>query len=84
MRPKAERIAEAWEKYRVDVVPENAPDNQVRQCRRSFYAGAHFILSDMLDLLDPAEEPTEGDLNMIADLHDELLTFAADVVGGRA
>lgn len=82
MRHKAERIAEGWKRYRTLVIPEDGPDVNLTGCRRSFYAGASFILQDILGLPDPSREPTLGDIDMIEDLHDELMCFA-DAVARR-
>lgn len=84
MRRKAEMVAAGWQSYRSEVVPQDASEEMLRECRRSFYAGAHHVLSGIVHSLDAGEEPTEGDLMMMDDLETELMTFAADVVRGRA
>jgi hypothetical protein len=84
MRQKARLLAKGWEGYRIQVIPQAATEEQLRESRRSFYAGAHLLLCDILELLDPGDEPTEGDLAMVEDLQDELAEFAVSVVEGRA
>lgn len=84
MRQKAKLLAKGWEGYRMQVIPQSATEDQIRECRRSFYAGAHLLLCDILELLDPGDEPTEGDLTMVEDLQDELAEFAVSVVQGQA
>jgi hypothetical protein len=84
MRQKAKLLAAGWEGYRQQVIPQSASAAQISECKRSFYAGAHLLLCDILELLDPGDEPTEGDLTMVEDLQEELAEFAIDVVQGRA
>ena len=87
MRRKAEMVAAGWKTYHADVLPQDASELMVRECRRSFYAGAHSVLSGILnsvDALDAGTEPTEEDLMMMEDLQEELERFALDVIGGRA
>lgn len=37
-------LARAWESYRAKVLPPDAPDVQVVETRRAFYAGATIVL----------------------------------------
>jgi hypothetical protein len=84
MRQKAKLLSAGWERYRSRVIPPNASEEDLKECRRSFYAGAHLLLTDILDLLDPSEDPTEGDLTMVEDLQEELIEFAVSVVQEQA
>lgn len=77
-----DRIAQAWESYRRDVVPATASAVQVQECRRAFYAGAQGLLTALLTALDPATEPTERDLRLMDDVHTELLLFGLGVGHG--
>jgi hypothetical protein len=83
MRQRAKLLAAGWENYRSRVLSQSASEEHFRQCRRSFYAGAHFLLCDVFCRLDPAEDPTEDDLTMVEDLQEELIEFAVSVVSGR-
>ena len=84
MRQRSKLLAAGWENYRSRVIPQSASEEQLRECQRSFYAGAHLLLCDILDLLAPGDEPTEEDLTMVEDLQAELIEFAVDVVQGQA
>jgi len=47
-----ETIADCWEAFAHDVVPEGAPDVQVRDMRRCFYNGAFAMLGLMMAIRD--------------------------------
>lgn len=83
MRQKAKLLADGWEGYRSRVLPPSISEEHLRECRRSFYAGAHLLLTDILGLLDSGDEPTEEDLTMMQDLQEELIEFAVSVVQGQ-
>lgn len=70
-------IQEQWNIYRAEVVPANAPDIQVTECRVAFYAGAHVMLNSAIELADLTEE-VGG--KILSGYHDELLRFVADHV----
>lgn len=78
------RIDKHWLSYRQDVIPNDAPDTQVRECRRSFYAGARGLLFEILTMLDPGKEPTDADIAKMRDINNELQEFAASVKRGEA
>ena len=84
MSQRAKLLAAGWDKYRSRVISHEASEAQIKECRRSFYAGAHLLLCDILDLLDPGDEPTQEDLMMVEDLQQELAEFAIAVVQGQA
>lgn len=76
-------IAEHWEDYQRMVVPPDAPAEQVTECRRAFYAGAHaaYIAALSIGADDISEEQGEEILRAI---DAELGVFVKDVDGGRA
>lgn len=82
MRQKAERIAAGWDAYR-DRVMDPLPETEIMACRRAYYAGAHCILMNILDIPNPEAVPTEEDILMIEDLQEELAAFATAVIEGR-
>ena len=83
-QPKRMLMAEEWDKYARGVLPLNAPLVQKQETRRAFYAGAHSILFRVIDAFAPETEPTDADLQIMENLHQELLDFAAAVKAGRA
>lgn len=79
-----QRIKAAWESYRTEVIPKNAGQTQIIECRRAFYAGAGALLGVILWALEPGTEATEEYLKMMEQISAELTTFKNDVRGGRA
>ncbi len=77
-------MAEEWDKYARLVLPTNCPSVQKSETRRAFYAGAQSILFRVIQSFAPESEPTEADLKIMDDLHQELQDFAALVKAGRA
>ncbi len=69
-------IAEAWKGYRQDVVPKNASQVQVLECRRAFFAGARCldVMHTVLASLPPADREV-----LRKAIATELATFAATV-----
>jgi hypothetical protein len=54
------------------------------QARRVFYAGAQSILDILMASLDPENKVTDGDVDRMEALSDELRRFGEDVEAGRA
>ena len=79
-----QRILEAWNSYRLVVMPADAPPIQVSECRRAFYAGALTLLEGILNQLSPGLESEESDLKMMDEIHRELLAFNESVKAGTA
>jgi hypothetical protein len=77
-------MEECWNKFWREVRPANAPPDQAREMRRAFYAGGHAILFKVIFAFAPEAEPTEADMQIMADLHQELLDFAKKVEKGEA
>lgn len=51
---------------------EGAPEIQVREMRKAFFAGAQHLFSCIVNLLDDEEEPTADDLRRMEMIHVEL------------
>ena len=77
-------MAEQWNEFSRAVMPPDASPIQKREMRRAFYAGAHAILIRVMDFLSPGDDPTEADLQIMADVELELRSFADSVKAGRA
>lgn len=71
-----------WNSYRVRVVPANAPEIQVQECRRAFYAGATALLGEMLSIPDGLTE--EQEMEELMKIRQELSSFADLVTQGKA
>lgn len=75
-------IANEWETYRQGVLPADAPAVQLSECRRAFYAGAASIFYGLLRVLDPGQEATPADLQVMTRLQQEFeLHLAAEGKG---
>lgn len=72
---------EIWKSYRQRVLPPTAPEVQVIETRRAFYAGAWAILNHLSDLMSAGEDVTDEDLDFVQRFHDELKQFGAS--GGQ-
>ncbi len=77
-------MAEEWDKYARLVLPSDAPLVQKMETRRAFYAGAQSILFRVIQSFAPESEPTDADMQIMEDLHQELHDFAQSVKDGRA
>ena len=79
-----DRIGKAWREYRLLAIPITAPAVQATECRRAFYAGAGALLTAVLAMLGPGEEPTQDELRAMDEINAELHAFVAAVREGRA
>lgn len=82
--PKRLLMAEEWDKFARRVLPADASQVQKQETRRAFYAGAQSILFRVIQSFAPESEPTDADLQIMDDLHQELQDFATLVQTGRA
>lgn len=77
-------MAEQWDQFSRAYMPSNANALQKREMRRAFYAGGQAIMFKIITALAPDSEPTEEDLKLMDDLHQELNAFAEAVKAGRS
>jgi hypothetical protein len=77
-------IRQSWASYRANVIPADAPEIQLKECRRAFYGGAQAVLRNVVDTLTTDGEPTEEELSYVASLQAELHAFGEAVEAGRA
>ncbi len=82
MPDKERLIEESWLSYREQVIPKDAPAMQVTECRRAFYAGARGLFSTIMNILEPGEEATDGDLATMSSIEAELNRYVAQVRAG--
>ena len=68
-------IEPAWESYRDMVVPKDASETQVYECRQAFFAGAASLFYGILLALDEDSDPTEADIQRMDDVKTELDEF---------
>lgn len=74
---KAETVAESFDTYRAKVLPADASDVQVVECRRAFYAGAYFMLMNGLYNVGDEATSEEDGIAVLEELKAECETFAA-------
>ena len=65
-------IRGGWESYRNLVVPKSAGDTQIAETKQAFYAGASVLFHAIMNVLDPGEEPTEKDLDVLSNIQKEI------------
>lgn len=73
-----------WVNFRNQVIPKGAPQIQLLEMRRAFYAGAWAYYSLIMNLLEPGTDATEKDLRMMAQLDAEMRDFRDRVEKGHA
>jgi len=75
-------IAEAWDKYREKVVPENCSLIQSMETRRAFYAGAQSMLAIIKNIGEKAITEDHG-IAILERLQEEQLEFLAAILRGE-
>lgn len=73
-----ERLREQWESYRDNVLPVGAEEVQINETRLAFYAGAAALWSVVMNMLSPGAEPTDDDEQAMAEIEQELKSFAGE------
>jgi hypothetical protein len=75
------RLVEAgWLSFRACVISTEAPEDQLREMRLAFFAGAQHLFGSIMTILEPDEEPTAADLERLTNIHAELDDFLADMM----
>ena len=64
-----------WNSYRAKVVPGDASDVQLTETRQAFFAGAAVLFEGIMAGLDNTAEPTDGDMQRMADIQAEIDEF---------
>lgn len=76
-------IQQIWNQYRLIAVHLDAPDDQITETRRAFYAGISMVPTYMSDKLSDEAEETLEDGQLMEEIADEIEAFGKDVVAGR-
>jgi hypothetical protein len=76
---KVESIASAFESYRQVVMPKDAPDVQIEECRRAFYAGSYALLMNVAHNIGDESTDEEDGIRQLETLKAECEIFAASV-----
>jgi hypothetical protein len=69
-------IADIWASYRDQVLPHDAPQAQLVECKRAFYAGAAAIMTALWDAADEELSDEQG-ASYLEDRMQELQEFGA-------
>jgi len=73
------RLIEAgFQGLRVMAIPDDAPDIQVSEMRKAFFAGAQHVWGTIMNVLDPGDAPTPADLIRMDNIDAELRDFIDD------
>jgi hypothetical protein len=76
-------IAQMWLAYLDDVVPKGAPQVQLQETKRAFYAGVKAALGILTEIGDDTISEDQG-VAIIEAMHEECRAFINDVLEGRA
>jgi hypothetical protein len=76
-------LKQGWESYLAHCVPSDAEPARIADIDLAFHAGASYVFSAMLEMLDNDREPTRDDLRKMRDLHLEVVEWK-DAVKARA
>lgn len=73
--PALETAAEMWASYRRDVLPADAPDVQVLECKRAFYAGMVAVYTVLTFGVGSDSVTEEAGMEYLARLGSDLRAF---------
>lgn len=71
-------IEAGWIGLRIACVSEGAPDEQLREMRMTFMAGAQHLFSSIMTIMDADREPTRADLRRMDLIDRELRAFGKE------
>lgn len=77
-------IAQHWEDFALAVLPHDVSEIQRTEMRRAFYAGFYGALMACYEIAADSEESDDVGVDMLQQLVDESMLFAADIQAGRA
>lgn len=70
------RLIEAgWVGFQLAAYPDGTEDEQGRQLRWAFFAGAQHLFGSTMDFMDPGTEPTADDLRRMSLIEHEFRAF---------
>lgn len=67
-------IEAGWHGFKISVL-QNAPEVQITEMRKAFFAGAQHLFSSILNMLEPGQNETETDLSRMDLIDKELRDF---------
>lgn len=72
-------IEAGWASLRATCMAADAPDDQVREMRMAFMAGAQHVFASVMEVMDPGDEPSEADLKRMDLIDAELRAFEGEL-----
>jgi hypothetical protein len=72
-------IADSFAAYRKAVIPADASPIQIEECRRAFYAGSYFMLTNLREGIGDDAVSEEDGVQHLERLQAECETFLADL-----
>lgn len=78
------RIEQLWLNYRWAVLPKDASDIELTECKRAFFAGGHAFFTAVMGFLTSGSEVQEQDLINLGLMEAELRRFNDKVKRGLA
>ncbi|RXG91621.1 hypothetical protein [Bradyrhizobium zhanjiangense] len=72
-------IEAGWTGYRMLVLPPDAPQIQVDECRFAFMAGSQHLFSSIMTILDSGDQESEADLRKMDLIDKELRAFGREM-----
>lgn len=76
-------VRQAWESYRDAVIPKDAPEVQLIETRRAFYAGCWSMMTSFREIGTDAVTEAAG-VEYMESLYHEFREFNSLVKGGAA
>jgi len=73
-----------WQEYRSKVISKRAPEVQVTESKRAFFAGAWAFYAVLMNNVGPEPQETREDLSLMEGLHTEMVAFAEACKAGKA
>jgi hypothetical protein len=68
-----------WKRYTAEVLPRDAPQVQIDECRQAFYAGAFGLFNGIMHALDPGPDATDADVEFMERIQLEFQQYAIEV-----
>lgn len=68
-------IDAGWVGFRLAVGWEDAPKQQLEECRNAFFAGAQHLFAAIIGTLDDGDDATPADLRRLDLINSELQAF---------
>jgi len=72
-------IEGGWTAFKIVCKLEQAPEQELKERRITFFAGALHLFTSALTMLEPGQEPTEKDFKRMSAIADELKRFEGEL-----